>query len=562
MSWTGRRRSDYRTAVRTLTPVLVALFAAPLGAQEVALPGADSAAAAITQPLILAHTRFLSDDLLAGRGPGTAGDRLAQAYVAAQFEALGLEPAAADGSWLQPFTLIGITAEPPEPLTLTGPGGEMLALDAGEDWIATAGRQEKLSEIDGAEVVFVGYGIVAPEEKWDDYKGEDVSGKVLLFLNSDPGGDRFAGDTRLYYGRWTYKYEIAAQKGAAGALIIHTTPSAGYPWQVVTSSWSGTQFELPVSPDEPRVEVAGWLTEEAARRLAALAGRELEDLVASAQRPDFRPVPFGVTMNLAFESELDTTRTANVLARLPGGTASLADEHVLYTAHFDHLGVGPPIDGDSIYNGARDNALGTATLLAIARAFRALPEPPGRSILFAAVGAEEQGLLGSEYLAANPPVPVCNLVADINMDEGNIWGPASDVRQVGRGKSTLDLWLDRFAAEQERTVKPEEFPDKGYFYRSDQFNLAKAGVPALYLHDATEFIGHTPDWGVEQVNGWIERDYHQPSDEITPEWDLRGAVDDARLLFRTGYAAAMAPEPPAWVPGDEFAAERAACQGS
>ncbi|CAN5164686.1 hypothetical protein BH18GEM1_BH18GEM1_20530 [soil metagenome] len=305
--------------------------------------------------------------------------------------------------------------------------------------------------------------------------------------------------------------------------------------------------------------VEGWLTEDAARRLTALGGQALDALTAAAQKPEFRPVPLGVSMNVAFTSMIDTTGTANVLARLPGSDPGRADEHVLYTAHFDHLGVGPPAAGDSIYNGARDNALGTSSMLAIARAFAALPEPPARSILFAAVGAEEQGLLGSEYLAAHPPVPVCHLVANINLDGGNIWGRTTDVRQVGRGKSSLDEWLDRFTTAQDREAFPEEFPDKGYFYRSDQFSLAKVGVPALYLDEGIDFVDRPPGWGEERVNAWLENDYHQPSDEITPEWDLDGAVEDARLLFRIGYAVAVTPDPPAWVPGDEFADERAVC---
>ncbi|HUP00591.1 MAG TPA: M28 family peptidase [Gemmatimonadota bacterium] len=542
----------------------ITALVAPLAAQEPELPGAAAAEAAITESFIMAHTRFLSDDLLAGRGPGTAGDRLAQGYLIAQFEALGLEPAAADGSWLQPFELISITADPAETLSLSSPGGETLALDYSEDWIATSGEQAPRTALDGAEVVFVGYGIEAPEVEWNDYKDADVAGKVLLFLNSDPAagdpaGDRFAGDTRLYYGRWTYKYETAAEKGAAGAFIIHTTPSAGYPWQVVTSSWSGAQFELPRPADEPRVEVEGWFTEDAARRVVELAGRDLDELVAAAQQADFRPVPLGVTVDVAFTSAIDTTGTANVLARLPGADPARAGEHVLYTAHFDHLGVGAAADGDSIYNGARDNALGTVSMLAIARSFAALPEPPARSVLFAAVGAEEQGLLGSQYLAQHPPVPACDLVANINLDGGNIWGRTTDVRQVGRGKSTLDEWLDRFAAAQDREVFPEEFPDKGYFYRSDQFSLAKIGVPALYLDEGIDFVGRPPGWGEEQVNAWLEEVYHQPSDEITPEWNLEGAAQDARLLFQVGYAVADSPERPAWLPGDEFAAVRAAC---
>lgn len=531
------------------------LLALPAAAQEAPpMPGADPAAATIDADVLMGHTRFLSDDLLGGRGPGTEGERLAQAYVAAQLEAAGFEPAGTDG-WLQPFGLVGLTADPPETLSIAGPSGS-LDLAWREEFMATPGRQAPRAAIDGAEVVFVGYGIVAPEEEWDDYGDADVSGKVLLFLNNDPAGDRFGGDTRLYYGRWTYKYEIAAEKGAAGALIVHTTPSAGYGWNVVQSSWSGTQFELPAG-DEPRVEVRGWVTEDAARRIVDLAGEEWGALVEAAQSPDFRPVPLGVDVSVAFDVSVERTETANVIGRLPGG--DLADEHVLYTAHYDHLGIGEPVDGDAIHNGARDNALGTASVLAIGRAFDALAEPPRRSILAAAVGAEEQGLLGSKYLAENPVVDNCAIVANINIDGGNIWGETTDVRQVGRGKSTLDALLDRYAGAQERTVFPEEFPDKGYYYRSDQFSFAKVGIPAIYLDEGTDFVGRPEGWGVERIDAWLENDYHQPSDEVTPEWDLSGAAQDDRMLFRIGYHLAQDDDTPSWAPGDEFAAARAAC---
>lgn len=525
------------------------LLAGPLAAQE--------ASSAITEDLIRGHTLALSDDSLQGRGPGSPGEEIAQRYLVREMESLGLEPGV-DGEWLQPFDLVRLTSTMPDSLHLTANAGS-LALAYGADWVAAAGRQVDGIVIHDSEIVFVGYGIVAPEEEWDDYKDADVTDKILLFLNNDPAGDRFAGDTRLYYGRWTYKYEIAAVKGAAGALIIHTTPSAGYPWQVVQSSFGGTEFELPAPPDEPRIGVRGWLSHEAAARLAELAGQDLDALEAAAQSPDFRPVPLGVTLDLVFSTELDTTRTANVIGRLPGSDPELGDTAVLYTAHYDHLGIGQPVEGDSIYNGARDNALGSSTMLAIARAFAELPERPRRSILFAAVGAEEQGLLGSEHLALHPPIPACDLVANLNLDGGSILGRSEDVRQIGRGKSDLDELLDRFATEQGRTVLPEEFPDRGYFYRSDQFNLAKAGVPALYLHTGVDIRGRPAGWGAAREEEWVETLYHQPADEVTSDWDLSGQVEDARILFEVGLAVADAEPAPAWTPGDEFAGIRAAC---
>jgi Zn-dependent M28 family amino/carboxypeptidase len=537
--------------------ILFLLQAVHAAAQTVA-PG-DTVAAVITTASILEHTLALSDDSLQGRGPGSPGEKIAQRYLIREMESVGLEPGAGSDAWLQPFDLVRLTSSMPDSLRVTGGAGS-LGLAYGTDWVAAAGRQAARTAIEDAEIVFVGYGIVAPEEEWDDYKGADVAGKILLFLNNDPAGDRFGGDTRLYYGRWTYKYEIAAEKGAAGALIVHTTPSAGYPWQVVQSSFGGTEFELPAPPDEPRIDVRGWLTHEAARGLADLAGQDLNALEAAAQRPDFRPVPLGVTFDLAFTTELDTTQTANVIGRLPGSDPELRDTAVLYTAHYDHLGIGQPIKGDSIYNGARDNALGTATMLVIARAAAELPERPSRSIVFAAVGAEEQGLLGSEHLALHPPIHACRLAANLNLDGGSIFGRSEDVRQIGRGKSDLDDLLDRFATGQDRTVLPEEFPDRGYFYRSDQFNLAKVGVPALYLHTGVDVRGRPEGWGVAREEEWVGTLYHQPSDEVTPEWDFAGQVEDARLLLEVGLAVANAGALPAWRPGDEFAAIRAACE--
>ncbi|HUP20076.1 MAG TPA: M28 family peptidase [Gemmatimonadota bacterium] len=535
----------------------LSLIALLLPAAATAQTAADRAAGTITADRLFAHTRFLSDDRLEGRGPASEGEALAQMYIAAQLEAEGLEPAGEDGSWLQGFDLVGLTVPAPAALAAAGPEGS-LSFAWREDWIASPGRQEGHSALEDLEVVFVGYGIVAPEEAWDDYGDTDVAGKVLLFLNNDPTGDRFAGDVRLYYGRWSYKYEIAAEKGAAGALVIHTTPSAGYGWNVVQSSWSGTQYELPAG-DEPRTEVEGWMTEDAARRLVALGGHDLDALTAAAQDPSFEAVPLGVTVSTAFDSDLRRTASANVIGRLPGSDPVLSKEHVLFTAHYDHLGVGEPVDGDSIHNGARDNALGTATLLALARAYAALPDRPARSLLFAAVGAEEQGLLGSAWLAREPVIPNCDIVANLNMDGGNIWGVTTDVRQVGRGKSDLDRLLDRHAEAAGRRVLAEEFPDKGYFYRSDQFSFAKVGIPAIYLDEGVEFVGRPDGWGEERIEEWLAEDYHQPSDEVTPDWDLSGAVEDARLLFRVGLDVAGSPDRPAWTPGDEFEATRLAC---
>jgi Zn-dependent M28 family amino/carboxypeptidase len=407
-------------------------------------------------------------------------------------------------------------------------------------------------------VVFVGYGIQAPEYGWDDYKGADLKGKVLLMLNNDPESDPklFEGKRRLYYGRWTYKYESAARQGAVGAILIHTEHSAGYPFQVVQSSWSGEQFELPAE-GEPTVQIKGWLTLDASRRLAALAGKDLDQLLAAAEKKTFRPVPLGVRTSIDFTNALGRVRSANVLGLLEGSDPQLKNEVIVYSAHHDHLGVGKPdATGDAIYNGAVDNASGVAQILGIARAFAALPAPPRRSILFAAVAAEEQGLLGSKYYALHPTFPAGRIAANINYDAGNIFGRTKDITYIGMGKSSLDGVVVAAAAMQGRRVVGDQFPDKGSFYRSDQFNFAKVGIPALYLDGGTEFVGQDPEFGRRKAEEYTARDYHQPSDQWTTDWNFDGLVEDAIVGFYAGLSIATSDAMPTWNPGDEFEAAR------
>jgi len=411
--------------------------------------------------------------------------------------------------------------------------------------------------VDNAEIVFVGYGIVAPEYQWDDYKGVDVKGKVLLMMNNDPSDDPklFGGKTRLYYGRWTYKYEIAAQKGAAGAIIIHTRESAGYPYQVVQSSFTGEQFELPAE-NEPRLAIKMWATEAASQRIAQLAGKDLDELRRQAERRSFKPVPLGVTMALTLKNTLRQLETANVLGLLPGGDPVLKNEVVVYTAHHDHFGIGKSVQGDSIYNGALDNASGVSLLLVLAHAFAELDSPPRRSILFAAVGGEESGLLGSGYYAQHPTFRPGQMASCLNIDGMNVWGKTQDITIIGHGKSTLDAIVEDVARSQGRVVKGDQFPDRGFYYRSDQFNFAKIGVPAIFFDNGLEFIGRPSGWGKEQVEAWENTHYHQPNDEYDPAWDLTGAVEDARLEFRVGLRIANAEAMPQWQPGEEFEAAR------
>ncbi len=522
---------------------------------------AERAAAAIDDSTLRAHTRFLADDLLEGRGPGSRGDLLAQRYIAAQFESLGLKPAAPEGGWFQSVPLVGVTTHVPETVAFRR-GDKQVDLKFRDDLIATSGLPQRQVSVKDAEIVFVGYGIAAPEFKWDDYKNADVRGKILLVMNNDPADDPelFAGKTRLYYGRWDYKYEQAARVGAAGAIIIHTPPSAGYPWQVVQSSWTGEEFELKGKAG-PRVRVRSWVTEEAARRIAGLAGHDLDKLRAAAEKRDFTPVPLGVRLSLELACDVREQRSANVLGVLEGSDRTLRREMVVYTAHHDHLGVADDAAApgtDRIYNGAVDNASGVAALLAIAAAYTRLPSPPARSILFAAVAAEEQGLLGSEHLAAHPPVAPGFLAANINIDGINILGRTRDVNVIGLGKSSLDQIVESVATSQGRVVTPDHFPDRGFFYRSDQFNFGKIGVPAVYLHCGIDVIGKPPGWGQEQIEKWEKTHYHQPSDEYSDDWDLSGAVEDTRLVFHVGLRVARDPKLPAWRPGDEFEAARKA----
>jgi Zn-dependent M28 family amino/carboxypeptidase len=542
-----------------LAGTLATLTAAGLAAiRPAVLTDAERAAArTVRESRMRADIRFLSSDLLEGRGPGTRGDQLARAYLASRFEAIGLEAAAPGGGWEQGFDLVGVTATCPDLLRVSG-GASSVDLRLGEDYIASSGLQAAEARVDDAEIVFVGYGIVAPEYGWDDYKGADLRGKVLLFMNNDPENDPqlFAGKTRLYYGRWDYKYEMAAKLGAAGAFIIHTDHSAGYGWKVVQSSWTGEQLSLPATGG-PTLAVKAWATEDASRRIARLAGRDLDALRAAAERREFRPVPLGVWMSLRLKNEVERRRTANVIGRLAGRDPVLAREAVVYTAHHDHLGSKPGPSGDPvIYNGALDNASGLAAMLAIAEAFSSLSERPRRSILFAAVAGEEQGLLGSEYLARHPPVPPGRLAADINIDGINIWGRTRDVAVIGLGKSTLDDWIRAIAETQGRTVVPEAFPDKGAYYRSDHLSFARIGVPAAYVDAGTDVVGRPPGWGRAQQEAWEAAHYHQPSDDLTGEWDFAGAVQDAQLLFHLGAKVADAPLKPTWRPGDEFEAAR------
>ena len=525
-------------------------------ATDEALAYADQVAHLIRGEELRSVVAELASDAYEGRAPGSAGDVKAREWMAAQLAEANIAPGAGQG-YEQPFELVSVTTE----LPAAWPFSTGVSVAPGSEFVANVANQTPRASLAGAELVFAGYGIQAPEYEWDDFKAQDMSGKVLVMLNNDPDWDPdlFAGERRLYYGRWTYKYEIAARLGAVGAIIIHTTPSAGYPWQVVETSWTGPQYEIPIE-GEPRLEVAAWLTEAAARELLASAGQDLDALTQSARSRDFAPVPLGVTTTVELDAGLERVETANVLGVLPGCDENLKDEAVVVTAHHDHLGKGTTSSEgeDVIYNGAFDNATGVAAVLSLARALSALPSPPRRSVVFALVGAEEQGLLGSQYYARHPTFHAGRIAANVNFDGVSIWGEASDMIFIGLGKSSLDQVASDVASYVGRTLQGDQFPDQGYFYRSDQFSFAKIGVPGIYLDGGVEIIGKPEGWGKMRINAYTTFDYHQPSDELTDEWVFDGMVADTRFGLLTTYLIAQADEMQSWNPGDEFAAARAA----
>ena len=531
-------------------------------AQGAFSPSSDAvhAAEVITDHSLMAHIRFLSDDLLEGRAPGTRGDVLSRTYVASQMELLGLKPGGDRGTWFQRVPIVSMKTDPSTALHFLK-GSSTVDLAFGSQFVAMAGEQTPSVSLRNAELLFVGYGIVAPEYGWDDYKGVDVKGKVLLMLNNDPAGDDptfFGGKARLYYGRWTYKFEIAAAKGAAGAIVIHTTESAGYGWNVVESSWGGTRSELAQAPGAPTTKMRAWATREATDAILSLAGKTFDDLNKRAQKKSFKPVPLGVTVSTTIATTLQQVVTSNVIGVLPGSDPLLRDQAVILTAHYDHLGIGKPTAGDSIYNGALDNATGVSALLNLAHAFTALTTGPRRTIIVAAVGAEESGLIGSQFYAENPTVAPGRIAANINIDGINIFGKTRDIIMVGLGKSSIDDVLKSVASWQGRIVKGDQFPEQGSFYRSDQFNFARIGVPCMYLDAGVDYVGKPADFGKKKVEEYIAKNYHQVSDEIGPDWQLDGGIQDLQLTFFVGLRLADNDAMPVWNKGDEFEAARLA----
>jgi Zn-dependent M28 family amino/carboxypeptidase len=517
---------------------------------------------------LLEHIKTLSSDKFQGRAPGTEGEQLTVAYLEAQFKDLGLKPGNPDGTYVQKVPLVGITGSNPQPLVFTR-NGKTLPAAWKKDVVAWSKHVAPAASIHDSEVIFAGYGVTAPEFNWDDFKDVDVKGKTIVVLVNDPpvpdaadpsklDPKTFGGRAMTYYGRWTYKFEEGARRGAAAVFIVHETGPAGYDFNVVQGNL-GEKFDI-VTPDKnmSRSSIEGWLTLDETRRLFALAGQDFDALKKQAVSRDFKPVPLGVTASMTMANKLRTIDSHNVVAKLEGSDPSLNDQYVVYTAHWDHLGVGEPVNGDRIYNGARDNASGVAGMIEVARAFTQVQPQPKRSILFTMVTAEEQGLLGSEYYSVTPLYPLAKTVADINIDELNVYAKSSDITVIGSGASDLDDYLKQAADEQGRTLRPDTQPEKGFYYRSDHFNFAKQGVPALYIESGVRTAGtdHPAGYLQQKLDEYEEKHYHAPSDEVAPDWDLTGAAEDARLVFAVGYRVANAPNMPEWKPGNEFKAKR------
>ena len=560
------RRSVFVSVIATLTVPVWAEGGAPSPvptaakrgeAVSVRLPSAAFAALETIDPEhIRWHVRYLSHDLLEGRGTGQRGGDIAAEYMATQFAEYGLKPAADNGSYLQKVPLVGITTLPETQFTLSPKQGGAMHLKLLDEYVASDQTQQSQSDVE-AEIVFVGYGIEAPEYNWDDYKDVDVRGKVLLMLVNEPPSDDpkfFKGKALTYYGRWTYKYEEAARKGAVGVILVHKEDMASYPWEVVRNSNSGEKSYLKL--EGPALKVASWVQLDVAKKLASASGMDLDKMMAEARTREFHPVSLGAKLKARMVSKVRNFESNNVLAILPGSNRKLSDEAVMFTAHYDHLGVRADMAGDNIYNGAADNATGCGILLELARAFSVAKARPGRSVIFAAVTAEEQGLLGSEYLGKHPPIPAGKMALDLNYDDVQPIGAPEEVEVSGAERTTFYPWVQATAKEFRLTIRPDARPEAGHFYRSDHFSLARVGIPSFSINQGMKFKGHDEAWGLAQDKEYVEKHYHQPSDEYHPEMNFVGDAAMARFGFALGWEAASLSKLIGWQKGDEFEAAR------
>ena len=545
---------------------LVGVAALELGAAPSGNSGGDGfpgALSALSAKRISARIQFLADDLLEGRGTGARGSEIAARYIAAEFAEDGLRPAGDAGSYLQNFEMVGVSTDPASRVTLETPG-EKVELENGRNSVLST-RNQKPDVLIDAPVVFIGYGITAPEMKWDDYRDFDARGKVLIGLVNDPPSDDpkfFGGKALTYYGRWTYKYEEAGRHHAEGILLIRTTPSAGYGWQVVRNSWSGEQAQLPLDAGTEDLPLNGWITQETGEKLFAANGKNLDEMIAAAGKPGFRPVPLEKTRargNLKFA--VRRYRTENVEGILEGSDPEKKNTYVALTAHFDHLGIGAPdARGDRIYNGAVDNASGVALLLEMARAAADGHWRPKRSVLFMSVTAEEQGLIGSSYAARHLPVPADHIAANFNMDETSVHGQTDDFALLGVDKTTLVPIAEQVARTMKVALDPDAHPEQGSYFRSDHFNFGKVGIPAVSVKHGWIFRGHDAAYGEKIFHDYNEHHYHQPSDEFDPAWDLSGTVQEGEFVMRLTEAVSNAPTMPKFKPGEAFTGAMAAAR--
>jgi Zn-dependent M28 family amino/carboxypeptidase len=540
------------------------VFVLPLFAFALPLAGQDTTTtppSRITTQEIDAHLRFLSSDLLEGRAPGTRGGRLAAAYIASQLEAFGLKPGAADSTYFQKVPIDIVTSDA-RSIAVKATGKATASFVSPTDVVVWAGSASPASTAKG-ELVFVGYGVTAPEYKWDDFKNVDVRGKILLLLVNDPPApptepDLFGGNAMTYYGRWTYKYEEAERRGAAGVLIVHRTIPAGYPWQVVVSSNVGTHRLLPRDPKlPPPLGVRGWIQDSAAVALLAQAGLDLEKLRTAAESRSFRPVSTGIMMDISFNNAVEHLQSENVVGVVPGIDPRLRGENVVYTAHWDHFGIGLPVNGDSIYNGARDNASGVATILAIAHS-AAEGVKPRRSQMFVFVTLEESGLLGSEYFASHPPVPATKIIANLNIDAPYLLGRFKTMEVLGENKSSLGPALAAMLKPSGITIAPDAHPEQGHFYRSDHFSFAKVGIPSMSISGGLDIEGKPAGWGKQMADDYTEHRYHQPSDDYAHILTLDDAAQLGEIVYRFGFQLANAETIPTWNRDAEFRAAREA----
>jgi Zn-dependent M28 family amino/carboxypeptidase len=543
-----------RPRVWRLSAVTIMVFLA--GSMQAQRPQVTRRAAeAIDPQRIREHVRFLSHDLLEGRGTGQRGGDIAAEYIATQFALYGLKPAADGGSFLQKVPLVGLTTQPETTFSIVGAGEEM-KLKPADEYVATDETQQPTNDID-ADIVFVGYGIEAPEYNWNDYKDVDVRGKVLLmFVNEPPSDDPkfFTGKALTYYGRWTYKFEQAARKGAVAALLMHKTGLDPYGWDVVRNSNTGERSYLKV--EGPALKAAARVQESIVRKMLESAGKNLDDFLKQANSRDFRPVVLPLKLKAHIVTKVRPFESSNVIGFVPGSHPQLKDEGVLYTAHYDHLGIRAGQPGDNIYNGAMDNASGCGILLELARAFASSAAKPKRSVYFAAVTAEEQGLLGSKYLGQHPPIPAAKIALALNYDDVPALGVPEETQVIGAERTSFYPTVRQIARQQRLAIVPDAHPNEGHYYRSDHFSVARVGIPAFSIGEGMKYKGHPREWGEQKFEEYRDKNYHQPSDEFRPEMDFSGDAKMGVFGLQLGLQAANAAKMPQWKPGDEFEAAR------